>query len=51
MSMDDFLRMVLIGVGATVVMDIWSLIQKSLGVSTLDFAMVGRWAGHLSRGK
>lgn len=51
MSMDDFLRMVLIGVGATVVMDIWSLIQKSLGVSTLDFAMVGRWAGHLRNGK
>ena len=51
MSMDDFLRMVLIGVGATVVMDIWSLIQKSLGVSTLDFAMVGRWAGHLGQGK
>lgn len=49
--MDDFARMVLIGVGATVVMDIWSLIQKRLGVSTLDFAMVGRWAGHLVQGR
>ena len=50
-SMDEFVRMVLVGAGATVVMDIWSLIQKRLGVATLDFAMVGRWAGHLCQGK
>ena len=49
--MEDLVRMVLTGVGATVVMDIWSLIQKRLGVATLDFAMVGRWAGHLGQGK
>jgi len=50
-SMDELARLVLIGVGATAVMDVWSLIQKGLGIPTLDFAMVGRWAGHLRRGR
>jgi hypothetical protein len=44
-------RIVLIGVGATAVMDLWLLILKRLGVATLDFAFVGRWIGHLARGQ
>ncbi|MBK4992342.1 DUF2938 domain-containing protein [Pseudomonas sp. S37] len=39
-----------IGIGATVVMDLWGLLLRRLGVATLNFAMVGRWAGHLLRG-
>ncbi|MDF3837722.1 DUF2938 domain-containing protein [Cupriavidus basilensis] len=50
-SMGELIRLVLIGVGATAVMDVWSMIQKSLGIPTLDYAMVGRWAGHLCRGR
>ena len=42
---------VLIGVGATLVMDMWTLLLKRLGVTTLNYAMVGRWAGHLLRGR
>ena len=42
---------VLIGVGATLVMDVWTLLLKRLGVTTLNYAMVGRWAGHLLRGR
>lgn len=39
-----------IGIGATVVMDLWGLLLRRLGVATLNFAMVGRWAGHLLNG-
>ncbi len=40
-----------IGIGATAVMDIWLTFLKSRGVKTLDFAFIGRWVGHLARGK
>lgn len=51
LSSIELIKLVLIGVGATAVMDLWSVIQKALGIPTLDYAMVGRWAGHLFRGK
>ena len=42
---------VLIGGGATVVMDLWLLLlRRGLGVRTLDYAMLGRWLGHVPRG-
>lgn len=46
----DLPRIALIGVGATAVMDVWLLLLRRLGVPTLDFALVGRWAGHWRRG-
>lgn len=50
-SMEVAAKVVLIGIGATVVMDVWAMIQKALGMPTLGYALVGRWAGHLRRGK
>ncbi len=45
------LSAVLIGAGATVVMDIWGLAQRRLfGVPSPDYAVVGRWIVHLARG-
>lgn len=41
----------LIGIGATLVMDLWTLLLRRLGVTTLNYAMVGRWAGHLFAGR
>ena len=41
----------LIGIGATVVMDVWLTLLKRMGVQTLNFAFIGRWVGHLFRGK
>ncbi len=42
----------LVGVGATLVMDVWALMLKHvLGVPSLDYALVGRWAGHMVRGR
>jgi len=41
-----------VGIGATLVMDAWWLCQKHvLGTPVLDYAMVGRWLGHLVRGR
>jgi hypothetical protein len=39
-------RLVLIGVGATVVMDAWLMFLKWLKVPTLNFAFIGRWIGN-----
>lgn len=45
-------RAVAIGVGATVVMDLWGLLlRRAFGVASLDYALVGRWLGHLPRGR
>jgi hypothetical protein len=42
----------LIGSGATVFMDLSAAIRKRLlGVSPLNYALVGRWIGHLWRGR
>lgn len=44
-------RITAIGIGATVVMDAWLLLLQGLGVPTLHFGLVGRWVGHLPRGR
>lgn len=41
----------LVGIGATAVMDAWLLLLSRLGVPTAGFALVGRWVGHLPRGR
>ncbi|WP_313620244.1 DUF2938 domain-containing protein [Achromobacter sp.] len=51
MAWMDVIRVALVGVGATAIMDVWSLTLRRLGVPTLDYALVGRWAGHLCRGR
>ena len=47
----EILTVVLIGCGATLFMDIWLMFLKRLGVQTLNFAFIGRWVGHLCRGR
>ena len=47
---EDSARVVLVGVGATAVMDIWLAVLKRFNVVTLNFAFMGRWAGHWRRG-
>ena len=41
---------IVIGVGATLTMDLWSALLRSMGVRTLDYAMLGRWLGHALQG-
>ena len=47
----DAIRVLIIGIGATAAMDAWLLLLKRLKVPTLNFALVGRWAGHVARGR
>lgn len=47
----DIPRAVAIGIGATIVMDLWLALLKSLGIPTLNFALLGRWVGHMPRGR
>lgn len=41
-----------IGIGATLVMDLWAIVLKrGFGIASLDYAMVGRWLGHMPGGR
>jgi hypothetical protein len=44
-------RIVLIGIGATLIMDVWAWILRKFGVPSLNFAFLGRWIGHLREGR
>lgn len=41
----------LVGIGATAVMDAWLLLLSWLGVPSAGFSLVGRWVGHFPRGR
>ena len=46
-----FVHAVLMGAGATAFMDGWTVLRARLfGIAPLDYALVGRWIGHLFRG-
>lgn len=45
------IRSIVIGSGATVVMDLWAALLKRVGITSLNFALLGRWIGHLSSGR
>jgi hypothetical protein len=51
MWMSDLGRVVVVGIGATIVLDLWLNLLKRLGVPTLNFAFIGRWVGHVFRGE
>ena len=43
---------VLIGAGATAVLDVWSaVLQRGFAVPAPNWSLVGRWVGHLARGR
>lgn len=47
-----FVNSVILGIGATVIMDIWALLlQHFLGIIPLNYALVGRWVISLLKGK
>lgn len=46
------LQTALVGIGATVFMDLWAWIQRrAFDIPSLDYRLVGRWAGHLRQGQ
>ena len=50
-TVEFVLRAVLIGSGATMVMDLWAAMLRRFGVPSLNFAFLGRWIGHLPEGR
>lgn len=50
-KLEFVVRAVVIGAGATFVMDLWAAVLRRLGVPTLSFAFLGRWLGHLRDGQ
>ncbi len=46
-----FFQALCLGIGATIVMDIWLLILKIFKIPTLNFAFLGRWVGWIFQGK
>lgn len=52
METDLVLRAIAIGIGATVVMDLWAVaLKRLLAIPSLDYGMVGRWIGHFPHGR
>lgn len=51
MTSEFVLRAFFMGVGATIVMNLWALLLKQLGIPSLNFAFLGRWIGHLPDGQ
>jgi hypothetical protein len=50
--MDFLTDALLIGAGATAVMDVWGVARRGLlGIPAPDYALVGRWVAYLARGQ
>ena len=43
---------ILVGAGATAVMDLWAIARKRVfGIAAPDYGLVGRWISHMARGR
>ena len=52
MNTNDMTLILLTGAGATALTDLWALLRTCwFGTPPPNFGMVGRWVGHLSRGR
>lgn len=52
MTVETILRVMTLGLGATLLMDGWGLLRRRLfGIAVLDYALVGRWLGHMRHGQ
>lgn len=49
--MNTILKVVIIGIGATAIMDVYAFILKLFGIKGLDYRFLGRWVGHIFSGK
>lgn len=50
-ALEFVIRSVVIGVGATLTMDLWAALLRRFGVQSLNLAYLGRWVGHVPRGR
>lgn len=50
--MTDFAHTVIIGIGATLTMDAWTLARRYFfGTAMPNYGLVGRWLGHMTQGR
>ena len=50
--LETLVRGAAMGVAAAALMDLWGLLlRRGFGIPTLDYAMLGRWIGHVARGR
>ena len=50
--MDYLACTLVVGVGATAVMDLWGIARKPLlGIARPDYGLLGRWVGHMAHGR
>lgn len=45
-------RVAVIGIGGSAAIDLWgAFLRRMAGVTTLDYALLGRWIGHMPKGR
>lgn len=50
--MDSLTQSVLVGIGATALLDLWTLARRAMtGTPVPDYGLVGRWFGYMARGR
>jgi hypothetical protein len=50
--LDTVVRAIVMGIAGAALMDAWGLaLRRAFGIPTLDDALLGRWIGHMSRGR
>lgn len=48
-GLELLVRGILMGVGGAALMDTWALFaRRALGITGLDYALLGRWIGHFT---
>lgn len=45
-----FLRACAMGIGATLIMDLWNFLLARCGIESLNMGYLGRWIGHIRKG-
>ncbi|RWU22860.1 DUF2938 domain-containing protein [Pseudomonas alkylphenolica] len=49
---EALLRILFVGMGATLIMDVSAFIQaRVFGMASVDYGLVGRWLGHMLKGR
>jgi len=50
--MNPLYCIVFIGIGATAIIDLWSIVRQALlGIAPPNYRLVGRWLAHMTRGR
>jgi hypothetical protein len=51
-ELEIIVRAILIGAGATAILDLWAVfLKRCFAVPSANWGMVGRWLGHIPRGR